>query len=85
MTMQDIYESMKARGLVRSHREFSRQFLGRAANYASDTGLDRCSIRALLCLYARLGEIKEAALQAAAFERLLAAEERYGHVAAVQS
>ena len=46
-----------------------------APNYASDTGLARCSARAILNLYRRLGELRQVDLQARAFERLLAVEE----------
>jgi hypothetical protein len=49
--------------------------LGRKPNYASDTGLARCSARAILNLYRRLGELRQADLQARAFERLLIVEE----------
>ena len=39
MDIIDIYEAARTRGLTNSQRHFSRHFLGRAANYASDTGL----------------------------------------------
>ena len=74
MTTNDIYEAAKARGVARSLRHFSQEFLGRQPNYASDTGLARCSARAILNLYRRLGELRHADLQARAFERLLAVE-----------
>ena len=74
MTMHDIYEAARERGLVRSGRQFSRDLLGMAPNYAAHTGLDRCSVAALLNLYRRLGELGETGLQAAPFERLLDAE-----------
>ena len=73
MTMHDIYEAARERGLARSGRQFSRDLLGMAPNYAAHTGLDRCSATALLNLYRRLGELGEADLQAMAFERLLGA------------
>ena len=76
MSIEDIYEAAKARGLARSRRQFSEELLGMAPNYASDTGLARCSARAILNLYRRLGELRQVDLQARAFERLLAAEER---------
>ena len=69
-----IYEAAKARGLVRSLRQFSRDFLGRCPHYAADRGLERCSAGALLNLYKRLGELGHADLQVLAFERLLSAE-----------
>ena len=78
MTTNDIYEAAKARGLARSLRQFSRDLLGRCSHYAADRGLERCSAGALLNLYKRLGELGHADLQALAFERLLAAEMRYG-------
>ena len=76
MTIESIFEAAKARGLVRSRREFSRDFLGRAPNYAADTALRRCSAAALLTLYRRLGEVRQTDLQALAFTRLLDAESR---------
>ncbi len=39
MTINDIYHHLRERGLVASLRRFSRDFLGRAENYAADTGL----------------------------------------------
>ena len=69
-----IYEAARTRGLVRSRRQFSQEFLGRAPNYACNTRLARCSAGALLNLYRALAEHPD--LQALAFERLLAAEER---------
>ena len=74
MTIEQIYDAARARGLVGSRRQFSREFLGRASNYAADTGFDRCSTGALLALFKRLGEARQADLQAAAFGRLLDAE-----------
>jgi hypothetical protein len=74
MTIDDIYEAVKNRGHVSSMRRFSREFLGRGSNYASDTGLGQCSVGALANLYRRLGEIGQADLQARAFECLLNAE-----------
>jgi hypothetical protein len=76
MTIDDIYEAARARKLLVSRRQFSREFLGRAPNYAADRGLDRCSAGALLNLYRRLGEARQTDLQAAAFARLLDAETR---------
>ncbi len=75
MSIEEIYEAAKARGLARSRRQFSEELSGMAPNYASDTGLARCSARAILNLYRRLGELRQADLQARAFERLLAVEE----------
>ena len=74
MSIEEIYEAAKARGLARSRRQFSQELLGMAPNYASDTGLARCSARAILNLYRRLGELRQVDLQARAFERLLAVE-----------
>ena len=76
MSIEEIYEAAKARGLARSRRQFSEELLGMAPNYASDTGLARCSARAILNLYRRLGELRQADLQARAFGRLLAVEAR---------
>ncbi len=84
MSIDEIYETAKARGLVRSLRQFSRDFLGRKPNYACDTGLARCSAGALLNLYRRLGELRQMDLQAQAFERLLAVEARSGATQAVR-
>ncbi len=84
MTTNDIYEAAKARGLARSLRHFSREFLGRQPNYASDTGLARCSAGALLNLYRRLGELGHTDLEALAFERLLDAATRGNGAGAVQ-
>ncbi len=76
MTIDDIYSAAEARGLVASRRGFSREFLGRAANYLADRGGERCSAGALLNLYRRLGEAGQTDLQARTFERLLDAEAR---------
>ena len=84
MTVNDIYTTAKARGLVRSQREFSTDILRMAPNYAADTGLARCSAKALLNLYKFFAEIGQADLQAEAFKLLLAAEERVGGIRAVR-
>jgi hypothetical protein len=76
MSIEGIYEAAKARGLARSRRQFSQELLGMAPNYAADTGLARCSARAILNLYRRLGDLRQVDLQARAFERLLAVEAR---------
>ena len=73
MDITDIYEAAKARGLTRSRRHFSRDLLGKAENYAADTGLARCSADALLRLHGRLGELRQADLQERLVDRLLAA------------
>lgn len=74
MTIHKIYKAAKERGLVSSLRRFSRDFLGRAPNYASDRGLDRCSAAVLLNLYRRLGDTGQTDLQALAFQHLMEAE-----------
>jgi transcription elongation factor len=51
MSIDEISQAAKARGLVRSLRHFSQDFSGRTPNYAFDTGLARCSAGALLNLY----------------------------------
>ena len=84
MTVTDIFETLRARGLARSLRHFSTDFLGMAPNYAADTGLARCSADALLRLYRRLGELRQPELQARAFGCLLAAEGRDGDTRAVR-
>ena len=38
MTIDDIYFDLRQRGLVASLRGFSRDYLGRAENYAADRG-----------------------------------------------
>ena len=76
MTIESIFEAAKARGLVRSRRQFSREYLGRAPNYAADRGFGHCSAGALVNLFRRLGEAGQFDLQARAFTELLAAEER---------
>ena len=76
MRIEEIYEVAKAHGLARSRRQFSQELLGMAPNYAADTGLARCSARAILNLYRRLGDLRQVDLQAQAFERLLAVEAR---------
>ena len=42
MDINDIYEATRTRGLTRSRRQFSIEFLRMAPNYAADTGLARC-------------------------------------------
>ena len=76
MDINDIYEATRTRGLTRSRRQFSIEFLRMAPNYAADTGLTRCSAEALLNLYKRLGETGHSDLQALSFARLLDAEKR---------
>jgi hypothetical protein len=76
MTIHDIYAIARERDLARSLRQFSRDLLGRAPNYAADTGLDRCSASALLNLHRRLSGLGHPDLAAAAFKLLLAAEAR---------
>jgi hypothetical protein len=71
VTIESIFEAAKARGLVRSRREFSRDYLGRAENYLADGGFGRCSAGALVNLFRRLGEAGHIDLQAEAFTRLL--------------
>ncbi len=83
--INDIYEAAKERGLVRSLRHFSKEFLHRAPNYLADTGFEGCSAGALLNLYRRLGEISHVDLQARAFERLLDAEARDGRAQAARA
>ena len=84
MDINDIYEAARARGLSRSARRFSTDFLRMAPNYAADTRLARCSAGALLNLYKRLGELGQADLQALAFARLLGAGTRGVGAAAVR-
>jgi hypothetical protein len=74
MTTREIYEATRGRGLVRSKRQFSSELLGMAANYAADTGFDRCSPTALLNLHRRLGEVGQTDLQASVGECLLGLE-----------
>lgn len=71
MSIAEIYETLRGRGLVPSLRRFSRAFLGRAENYASDRGLDRCSTDTLLNLHRSLGEAGQADLQASVKARLV--------------
>ena len=71
MTVNDIYQDLRGRGLVHSLRRFSRDYLGRAENYASDRGLHRCAPAALVHLHRRLGAEQQADLQARVLERLL--------------
>ncbi len=71
MPIDDIYRDLRERGLVHSLRRFSRDFLGRAENYAADRGLDRCAPAALVNLHRRLGAERQADLQARVLERLL--------------
>ncbi len=85
MDITDIYEAAKARGLVRSMRQFSTALLGRCPHYAADRGLARCSAGALLNLYRRFGELGQADLQALAFARLLDAETRGNGAVAVST
>ncbi len=84
MGIEEIYEAVKARGLARSRRQFSAELLGMAPNNASDTGHARCSARAILNLYRRLGELGHADLQALAFQRLLDTEARGNSAGAVR-
>ena len=84
MSIEEIYEAAKVRGLARSRRQFSQELLGMAPNYASDTGLARCSARAILNLYRRLGELGHTDLQALAFQRLLDVEARGNSAGAVR-
>jgi hypothetical protein len=78
MTTREIYEAIRGRGLVRSQRQFSGEFLGMAANYAADAGFDQCSPTALLNLHRRLGELEQADLQAMVGQHLLGVEASFG-------
>ena len=71
ISVDDIYQDLRGRGLVHSLRRFSRDYLGRAENYAADRGLDRCAPAALVHLHRRLGAERQADLQARVLERLL--------------
>ena len=71
MTMNEIYGALRERGLVASLRRFSRDYLGRAENYAADRGLDRCTPTALVHLHRRIGAERQADLQARVLECLL--------------
>ena len=71
MTISNIYDALRERGLVSSLRQFSRAFLQKAENYAADRGLDRCSPDALVNLHRHLGLVGQSDLQAAVRERLL--------------
>ena len=84
MSIDGIYEVAKARGLARSRRQFSEELLGMAPNYASDAGLARCSARAILNLYRRLGELRQVDLQDQALGLLLATETGNGGAGAVR-
>jgi hypothetical protein len=84
MNVDQIYLAAKDRGLVSSKRCFSRSFLGRASNYASDTGLSHCSAGALTNLCRHLGDIGQADLLAMAFQLLLDAEAPDGSEREVQ-
>jgi hypothetical protein len=84
LTTTDIFEALRARGLARSLRHFSTDFLGMAPNYAADTGLARCSAEVLLRLHRRLGELRQAGLQERVVDRLLAAETRDGSARTVR-
>lgn len=84
MTIEQIYDAARERGLVRSRRQFSREYLGRAPNYTADRGFNGCSAGALVSLFKRLGEARQTDLQAEAFKLLLAAEERDGDTRAVR-
>jgi hypothetical protein len=84
MTIDDIYEAARERGLVHSKRGFSTALLGKAPNYLADRRWSRCSAGALLTLYRRLGEEGQADLAATAFARLLDAEARGGRAPAVR-
>jgi hypothetical protein len=84
MTILDIYKAASQRGLVRSKRQFSSQYLGGAPNYLADVGFGGCSARALVHLFRRLGEEGQADLQAMAFQQMLNAENRGGGSPAVR-
>lgn len=84
MTINDIYEAARARGLTRSLHHFSRDFFGMAPSYAVDTGLSRCSAEALLRLHRRLGELRQPDLQERVVDRLLAREAMGGDAEAVR-
>ncbi len=84
MGIEEIYEVAKARGLARSRRQFSEELLGMAPNYAPDTGLARCSARAILNLYRRLGGFRQTDLQEQALGLLLATGTGNGGAGAVR-
>jgi hypothetical protein len=53
--IDNIYEAVRPRGLVRSKRHFSAALLGEAPNYLADRGWSGFSVDALLNLYRSLG------------------------------
>jgi hypothetical protein len=53
MTIDGIHEAARERKSVSSRRQFSRDYLGRAPNYAAHTGLGGCGADALLNLFRR--------------------------------
>lgn len=71
MTIDDIYEAARARGLVLSKRRFSKDYLGRGSNYLADRGFDGCSAGVLVHLHRRLGNAGQPDLQARVLELLL--------------
>jgi hypothetical protein len=54
--MRQVFEAMVERGIVRSSRQFSVEWLGRARNYAADRGMDAISPEAKLTAFLLLRE-----------------------------
>jgi hypothetical protein len=54
MMLKVVFDSLRQQGLVQSEREFSRRWLGRAANYACESRLEDCSAATGVRLIERL-------------------------------
>jgi hypothetical protein len=77
--LENIYNEVHARGLVASRRGFSREFLGKAHNYATaGKTRNRPSPDALVSLARRLVEVGASDLAQRVMGNLLAADDRAG-------
>jgi len=60
--LEELYTELASRGLVRSRREFSVEWLGETQNYLARRSRNRCSSDALIHLIKRLRAAREAKL-----------------------
>ena len=74
--LRHVFEWLRQEGLVRSEREFSRKWMGRAPNYACESRLEKCSASTGMQLAQRLIHAKQEELAAMLIAAMVAAASR---------
>jgi hypothetical protein len=69
--LREIYDEMHRRGLTRSERAFSRDWLCRSSNHLADTG-GEISVETAMRLYVRLTIARQSDLAAAVWADIIA-------------